>query len=51
MDNINVALVGCGFFGQQLAPVFNKLPARLVGVTDLQINLAQNIAEQHKTQA
>ncbi|MEH8137916.1 Gfo/Idh/MocA family oxidoreductase [Gallibacterium anatis] len=51
MDTINVALVGCGFFGQQLAPVFNKLPARLVGVTDLQINLAQNIAEQHKTQA
>ena len=51
MDTLYVALVGCGFFGQQLAPVFNKLPARLVGVTDLQINLAQNIAEQHKTQA
>lgn len=51
MNTINVALVGCGFFGQQLAPVFNKLPARLVGVTDLQINLAQNIAEQHKTEA
>ncbi|KGQ42289.1 oxidoreductase [Gallibacterium anatis] len=51
MDTINVALVGCGFFGQQLAPVFNKLPAKLVGVTDLQINLAQNIAEQYKTQA
>ena len=51
MDNINVALVGCGFFGQQLASVFNKLPAKLVGVTDLQINLAQNIAEQHKTEA
>ncbi|MFU2127430.1 Gfo/Idh/MocA family protein [Gallibacterium anatis] len=51
MDTINVALVGCGFFGQQLASVFNKLPAKLVGVTDLQINLAQNIAEQYKTQA
>ncbi|MFZ7255230.1 Gfo/Idh/MocA family protein [Avibacterium avium] len=51
MNTINVALVGCGFFGQQLAPAFNKFPAKLVGVTDLQINLAQDIAEQHKTLA
>ncbi|URL06048.1 Gfo/Idh/MocA family oxidoreductase [Avibacterium sp. 21-595] len=51
MNIINVALVGCGFFGQQLASAFNKSPAQLVGVTDLQINLAQNIAEKYRIQA
>ncbi|MFQ1015616.1 Gfo/Idh/MocA family protein [Avibacterium paragallinarum] len=49
MDQINVALVGCGFFGQQLAAIFNQSPAKLVGVTDLQIDLAQNLAEKHRT--
>lgn len=44
MKMINVALVGCGFFGQQLATVFNKSPFKLVGVTDLQISLAQDLS-------
>ncbi|QLB13405.1 putative dehydrogenase [Bisgaardia hudsonensis] len=44
MDNIKISLIGCGFFGQQLALGFTKVGAKLVGVTDLSIDLAENLA-------
>ncbi|MCK3655098.1 oxidoreductase [Pasteurellaceae bacterium Macca] len=44
MKSINVALIGCGFFGQQLALAFQKSGAILVGVSDLDQALAEQLA-------
>lgn len=51
MSNIKIALIGCGFFGQQLALGFTKAGAELLGVTDLSMALAENLAQKLSTQA
>lgn len=51
MDKIKVALIGCGFFGKQLAYAFNKFNAKLVGFTDLDFSLAGRLAEKYGVQA
>ena len=51
MNKINVVLVGCGFFGQQLASGFTKAGAKLLGVTDVSMSFAENLAEKFNTQA
>lgn len=50
MDKIRVALVGCGFFGHQLALGFNKTKAELIGVIDKDIHIAQQLAHKLNTQ-
>lgn len=47
MKDLKIALVGCGFFGQQLAAAFSQASTKLVGVTDLQIGLAQDLASKY----
>ena len=44
MSTIKITLIGCGFFGQQLADGFSKNGAELVGVSDLNPSLAANLA-------
>ncbi|MGX2957581.1 Gfo/Idh/MocA family protein [Ursidibacter arcticus] len=51
MKKINIALIGCGFFGQQLALGFTKVGANLLGVTDLSMNAAELLAEKLNTTA
>ena len=51
MNELNVALVGCGFFGKQLALSFHKAGANLVGVTDINFQLANQLAEKYSTSA
>ncbi len=51
MKKIKVALVGCGFFGKQLAHIFNKSNAELVGFTDLDFQLANKLAESYAVRA
>lgn len=45
--SLNTALVGCGFFGIQLASAFYKAGANLIAVTDINPTLAENIAAQY----
>ncbi|MGV6988516.1 Gfo/Idh/MocA family protein [Testudinibacter sp. P80/BLE/0925] len=45
MNTLNIALVGCGFFGQQLALAFQQCGAKIVGVTDINHQLAANLAD------
>lgn len=45
--DLNVALIGCGFFGTQLASAFHKAKANLVAVTDINPTLAEKIAKQY----
>lgn len=51
MNKLNVVLVGCGFFGKQLAFSFHKAGANLVGVTDINFQLANQLAEKFSTTA
>ncbi|MDG6895281.1 Gfo/Idh/MocA family protein [Volucribacter amazonae] len=51
MTHITTALVGCGFFGQQLAQGFTKANSQLIGVTDIDKHRAQQLAEKFNTQA
>ncbi|OOF80826.1 Gfo/Idh/MocA family protein [Rodentibacter caecimuris] len=44
---LNIALVGCGFFGTQLASAFHKAGANLIAVTDINPLLAENLAKQY----
>lgn len=44
MTEIKVALIGCGFFGQQLALGFSKAQAKLVGVTDVDQLIGKQLA-------
>lgn len=44
MQDFKIALVGCGFFGQQLAFAFQKCGAQLIGVTDINHQLAADLA-------
>ncbi|QIM62366.1 oxidoreductase [Pasteurellaceae bacterium Orientalotternb1] len=49
MQKINVALIGCGFFGQQLALGFTKAGANLVGVTDVSSRFSEALADKFNT--
>ena len=40
-NGLNIALIGCGFFGVQLASAFDKAQANLIAVTDINPSLAQ----------
>ena len=40
-NGLNIALIGCGFFGVQLASAFDKTQANLIAVTDINPSLAQ----------
>lgn len=51
MSAINIALVGCGFFGQQLAAAFHKAGGTLVGVADINPSLSTQLAKQYQTTA
>ncbi|QIW14969.1 oxidoreductase [Pasteurellaceae bacterium RH1A] len=51
MNKLKVALIGCGFFGKQLASSFAKAGAELVGFTDINMPLAEALAEKYATQA
>lgn len=51
MNTTKIALIGCGFFGQQLAIGFHKNGAELVGVTDINQQLAVNLATKLNTTA
>ncbi|AMM82323.1 MULTISPECIES: Gfo/Idh/MocA family protein [Pasteurella] len=51
MSNIKIALIGCGFFGQQLALGFTKAGADLLGVTDLSMEFAERLAAKFNTKA
>ena len=42
-NGLNIALIGCGFFGVQLASAFDKAQANLIAVTDINPSLAQNL--------
>lgn len=44
---LNVALIGCGFFGTQLASAFHKAGATLIAVTDINPTLADKLAKQY----
>lgn len=44
---LNVALIGCGFFGTQLASAFHKAGANLIAVTDINPTLAEKLANQY----
>ncbi|MGR3807170.1 Gfo/Idh/MocA family protein [Pasteurella testudinis] len=44
MNPIKVALIGCGFFGQQLAYGFQTNGAELVGINDINHQLAADLA-------
>ena len=46
-NGLNIALIGCGFFGTQLAAAFHKANAKLIATTDINPTLAQSIAEQY----
>ena len=50
-NGLNIALIGCGFFGVQLASAFDKAQANLIAVTDINPSLAQKLAEQYDSQA
>ena len=39
-NGLNIALIGCGFFGVQLASAFDKAQANLIAVTDIKIGRA-----------
>jgi hypothetical protein len=45
-NGLNIALIGCGFFGVQLASAFDKAQANLIAVTILLLhkNLQTNTA-------
>ncbi|PJG85391.1 Gfo/Idh/MocA family protein [Conservatibacter flavescens] len=51
MNKTKIALIGCGFFGKQLAYSFNKLNTVLVGFVDLNIDRAHQLAEKYGSQA
>ncbi|WP_426994896.1 Gfo/Idh/MocA family protein [Glaesserella parasuis] len=51
MNRIKIALIGCGFFGKQLAYSFHKMDGELVGFTDLDFNLANQLAEKYQSVA
>lgn len=51
MSQLNIALIGCGFFGQQLSLGFTKAGANLLGVTDVSFPIAQELANKFNTQA
>lgn len=51
MNMINIAIVGCGFFGQQLAYAFKKAGANIIAVLDIDLNLAQSLATTLSTTA
>ncbi|KAE9528311.1 Gfo/Idh/MocA family protein [Testudinibacter aquarius] len=51
MNSIKVALIGCGFFGQQLAYGFQKNGAELVGVQDINHQQAVDLATSLNTVA
>ena len=51
MNRIKVALIGCGFFGKQLADSFHKANAELVGFTDLNLSLANQLADKFSVNA
>ncbi|QPB42365.1 Gfo/Idh/MocA family protein [Rodentibacter haemolyticus] len=46
---LNVALIGCGFFGSQLASAFYKAGANLIAVTDINPTLADKLAQQYQS--
>ena len=50
-NGLNIALIGCGFFGVQLASAFDNAQANLIAVTDINPSLAQKLAEQYGSQA
>ena len=50
-NGLNIALIGCGFFGVQLASAFDKAQANLIAVTDINPSLAQKLADQYGSQA
>ena len=50
-NELNIALIGCGFFGVQLASAFDKAQANLIAVTDINPSLAQKLADQYGSQA
>lgn len=47
MSNLNIALIGCGFFGAQLASAFTKTQAKLIALVDTNPTLAQALAEKY----
>lgn len=47
---LNAALIGCGFFGSQLASAFYKAGANLIAVTDINPTLAEKLANQYQSQ-
>ncbi|BFU59519.1 MULTISPECIES: Gfo/Idh/MocA family protein [Rodentibacter] len=46
---LNIALIGCGFFGSQLASAFHKAGANLIAVTDINPALADKLAQQYQS--
>nr|WP_314738788.1 Gfo/Idh/MocA family oxidoreductase [uncultured Haemophilus sp.] len=48
---LNVALVGCGFFGTQLASAFHKAGANLMAVIDINPTFAQPLAKRYQCRA
>ena len=50
-NGLNIALIGCGFFGVQLASAFDKAQANLIAVTDINPSLAQKLADQYCSKA
>jgi UDP-N-acetylglucosamine 3-dehydrogenase len=51
MDKLNVAVLGCGFWGKNHARVFDQLEcSNLVAVADLDEKRAKDIGEKHKVE-
>ncbi|MDU8923799.1 Gfo/Idh/MocA family oxidoreductase [Pasteurellaceae bacterium LIM206] len=50
-DVIKIAVIGCGFFGQQLAAAFHKAGANVIAVTDINPTLSAQLALQYQAQA
>ena len=51
INGLNIGLIGCGFFGAQLASAFHKAQANLIAVMDINPSLAQKLAEQYDSRA
>ncbi|MBN6066769.1 Gfo/Idh/MocA family oxidoreductase [Aggregatibacter actinomycetemcomitans] len=50
-EKLKIALIGCGFFGSQLASAFHKAGADLLAVMDINPTFAQNLAAQYDCRA
>ena len=50
-NSYSIALIGCGFFGTQLAHAFTQAGATLIAVVDIDFQRAENLAAQYQCAA